>query len=245
MLRAVIIDDKESGIQALKMLLQNYSGFIRIVACAPEQEKGIALIEDYQPDIVFFDVSLLVASGFASLNTLNYRNFKLVFISAHRGYALEAIKHKAFDYLLTPIDNDDFKKCMHAIMEQHKSRSNIQPAPAYEAIELLVKDGIIYIRQEHIIRLEASRSYTIFYLDNGTKQVGSKNLKEYAALLDPGLFYRCHHSHVVNLKKVIKFINHDGFFAKMSDNSLAHISKRNKDVFLEKVKSNSAYSLPG
>jgi two-component system LytT family response regulator len=50
------------------------------------------------------------------------------------------------------------------------------------------------------------------------------------------VFYRCHNSHLVNLKKVVKLITNNGFMAQMTDGSTAEIARRNKEQFLEQLK---------
>ena len=99
-----------------------------------------------------------------------------------------------------------------------------------------MRDGIIFIRPKDIIRLEADGSYTTFHLENNVKHVASKNLKECENLLTAPYFYRCHPSHVVNLKKVLKLVSSDGLFALMSDGSMPEVGRKNKDQFLEKLK---------
>lgn len=237
MLRAIIIDDEKSGIVTLKILIEKIASSIRVVASTTSAEEGIILIEDYKPDIVFLDISMPIMSGFELLNKIKYKDFKLVFTTAHQEYALKAIKNKAFDYLLKPIDVDDFKTCIGNIVKFYENDSNVKNKKVESSfIELSVKDGIIFIKPPEIIRLEASRSYTIFYLEGNIKHVASKNLKEFETHLDTETFYRCHNSHIVNLKKIIKFENHDGFFAQMSDGSKANVSKNCKDILLEKLK---------
>jgi len=234
MIRALIIDDEESGINTLSLLIARYEGQIRVVAKTTDAAEGIELIEDYRPDVVFLDISMPNMSGFELLNRVNYKDFKLVFTTAHEEYAIRAIKNKAFDYLLKPIDPGDFKQCMENLRQLAVSAT---PRPASKKmVELQVRDGIIYIRQSEIIRLEASRSYTEFHLDGGIRHVASRNLKEYEALLDESIFYRCHNSYIVNLQKVKKFVNHGGLFAQMSDGSMVDISKKQKDLFLERLK---------
>jgi two-component system LytT family response regulator len=236
MLRAIVIDDEESGIEMVKMLALRNAAFVRVVAYTSVPEEGITLIEDYKPDVVFLDISMPTMSGFELLARLTFRNFKLIFTTAHREYALAAIKQKAYDYLLKPIDTEDFKKCIEDLYSERQAAKGAAKPNATAVIEVQVKDGIIYIKQKEIIRLEASRSYTEFYLDNGQRHVASKSLREFEAKLDADLFYRCHKSHIINLQKVQKFINHDGFFALMSDGSMPDISKNNKDEFLELLK---------
>jgi len=207
------------------------------VASSTLPEEGIKLIDDYEPELVFLDISMPDMSGFELLARLKFRDFKLVFTTAHREYALEAIKNKAFDYLLKPIADSDLVKCLGDIIREKNDRSVIIKPDEQSLIEVQVKDGIIYIRQKEIVRLEASGSYTLFYLDNGVRHVASKGLADFENRLDAAMFYRCHKSHIINLRKVQKFINSKGFFALMSDGSMTDISRNSKEVFLDRLKS--------
>jgi two-component system, LytTR family, response regulator len=174
-------------------------------------------------------------SGFELLSKLEYKEFKLVFTTAHRDYALQAIKNGAFDYLMKPIDIDDLKQCIEKLMSDPLTAKQVI-AKSPELLEITARDGILYLKQKDIIRVEASGSYTNFYLENNIKHMASKAIKEYETALDQNLFFRCHNSHIINLQKVEKFVNHEGFFAKMNDGTLVDISRRNKDLFLEKIK---------
>lgn len=236
MLRAVIIDDERSGINALQLLIDQHINNVKVVGATTSAQQGLQAIEDYRPEIVFLDINMPQLNGFALLEQLQYRDFNLVFTTAYREYALQAIKHHAFDYLLKPIDADELKSCVAKIIAEREKQLSLRQANHFRTIGVSVKDGIIFIRHADIVRLEASGSYTIFYLDNKVKQVASKSLKEYEAQLDPSVFYRCHNSHLVNLRKVTKFVSHDGLFAEMMDGSAAEIARKNKDQFLERLK---------
>ncbi|MDQ3111110.1 MAG: LytTR family DNA-binding domain-containing protein [Bacteroidota bacterium] len=236
-LKAVIIDDEPSGIIALQLLIDEHISQVKVVTSTTSPIEGISVIENYKPDIVFLDISMPGISGFALLKQLKHKNFNLIFTTAHQEYAIEAIRHDASDYLLKPIDYDDLRNCIDKIIAERNS-PKIQDKPAFSnVIGLSVKDGILFIKSADIIRLEASGSYTTFFLDNKVKQVASKGLKEYESQLNPAVFYRCHNSHVVNLKKVVKFITNNGFLAQMTDGSTAEIARKNKDQFLERLKS--------
>jgi len=236
MLKTIIIDDELIGINALKILIEKYTDGIDIIATTTDPEHGIQLIEEHKPDVVFLDVTMPKMSGFDLLEKLSFKQFKLVFTTAHQEYAIKAIKNRAHDYLLKPIDIDELKSCVKKIVSGlPRSAESTKSAPG-GIVELSVKDGIIFIKPQDIIRLEASGSYTTFYLENGIRHVASKNLKECESLLDPALFCRCHQSHVINLRKVQKMVNSNGLFAQMTDGSMPEIGKKNKDMFLEKLK---------
>jgi two-component system, LytTR family, response regulator len=237
MLRAIIIDDEQMGINTLKVLIEKHAPTLKIVATATDPENGVEIIEDYKPDIVFLDISMPKMNGFELLEQLKYKDFKLVFTTAHEAYAMKAIKTHAHDYLLKPIDIEELKTCISNIVNEiNKPKNEIKKEQKKQLLELAVKDGIIFIKTKEIIRLEASGSYTVIYLDNNIKHVASKNLKECEAMLADDSFYRCHGSHIVNIKKVERLITTDGLFAKMSDGSTAEIARKNKEEFLERLK---------
>ncbi len=236
MLRTIIIDDELIGINSLKMLIEKHTWGIKIVATATEPLAAITLIEDYKPDIVFLDISMPKMNGFELLEHLTYKGFKLVFTTAHGEHAIKAIRNKAKDYLLKPIDVDELKSCVSSIISDFDKPGNSQKQNPVNLIELSVKDGIIFIKPHDVIRLEASGSYTVFYLINNVRHIASKNLKECEALLASNFFYRCHPSHIVNLHKVVKMVSNNGLFAQMTDGSMPEIGRKNKVIFLENLK---------
>jgi two-component system, LytTR family, response regulator len=237
MLKTIIIDDELIGINALKLLIEKHTVGLHIVATATDPAQGLALIESEKPDVVFLDITMPKMTGFELLEKLNFKDFKLVFTTAHQEYVIKAIKNRAHDYLLKPIDITELKSCVEKLA--HNEHTSIETPRSFPGgiVELSVKDGIIFIKPADIIRLEASGSYTTFYLENGIRHVASKNLKECESMLDPNLFCRCHQSHVINLKKVVKMVNTNGLFAQMTDGSMPEIGKKNKELFLEKLKS--------
>jgi two-component system, LytTR family, response regulator len=232
-MRAVIIDDEETGVTALKMLIEEHVTSVKVVATATHPLRGIDAIEEHRPDLVFLDVSMPQMDGFELLDRLAYKSFFLIFTTAHAEYAIKAIKSRAHDYLLKPVDLDELKRCVSSLgLRDFPSK----PPVNRRVIEISMKDGIIFIKPEEIIRLEAAGAYTTFYLDNGIRHVASKNLKEYERSLEEPRFFRCHPSHIVNLTKVLKLVCADGLFAQMNDGSMPDVSRRNKDGFLERLK---------
>jgi two-component system, LytTR family, response regulator len=234
MLRAIIIDDELAGINILSVLINRLEMDVRVIATSTDEEKGIELIENYRPDILFLDIQMPKMTGFELLENLTYKDFKLVFTTAHREFAIQAIKNKASDYLLKPIDAEELRSCLESLLNNVNMQDNIR---SRTLIEVPAADGTILVKQQNIMRLEASGSYTTIYLKDGTKYTASKNLKHFELLLDPQNFHRCHISHVINLNEVTKLINNDGYFALMSNDSTVEISKKNRDSLLAKLKS--------
>lgn len=236
MKRAIVIDDEAAGVETLRILASRYADKIKIVDSALKAAEGISMIENYHPDVVFLDIQMSEMTGFQLLERLSYRKFHLVFTTAHNEHALKAIKCGAFDYLLKPLAESDFEQCLNKLDAAGGVSNDHHFSERGLILDIPVKDGIIYLKQSDIVRMEAERSYTNIYMDNGIRYVASKSMGELEPRLHPGLFYRCHKSHIVNLGKVVKFVNHDGCYALMSDGTKPDISRFLKEQFLERMK---------
>lgn len=243
MINALLVDDEEKSIMNLELLLSESCPDVNIIGRAANALVAVKAIIDLKPDVVFLDVHMPGYSGFDVLDSVKDSPAILVFTTAHRNYAINALRKGAFDYLLKPIDTEELRDCVQRVREKLSRTDGVRPIAAASAgssgglIELSVKDGIIFIRPNELIRLEASGSYTVFHLENDVKHVGSRSMKEYEGLLDGNQFFRCHNSHIINLRKVTRFITTNGFFVELSNGSIIELSKRNKDIFLEKLKS--------
>jgi len=233
-MRIIIIDDEPLGLNTLKVMLERLEMNIKIVATATDPKKAVELIESYRPELVFLDINMPALNGFELLERLNYRDFILVFTTAHQEYAIKAIKSNAYDYLLKPIDTNELRVCIEKALKKLERPSG-STKPRIN-LELQLNDGILILKQTNILRLEASGSYTNIYLKDGSRQIASKNLKHFEALLDPQRFFRCHQSHIVNLHEVSKIISQNGYQALMSDQSKADIGKNYKEEMVERLK---------
>ena len=100
-------------------------------------------------------------------------------------------------------------------------------------IGLPVKGGIIYIPICDIVRIESDGGYSTFYTVDNKKYLISKYLKIFENILPSTEFFRTHKSHLINTKKVKKYIRTDGSYVEMEGGSIVKISRRKKDKFLK------------
>lgn len=242
-MKAIIIDDEKKGREILKSLIENYCKEVQIIAQATNAKEGYDLIQEYHPDVVFLDIEMPNGDGFSLLERFDKIGFHIVFTTAFDDYAIKAIKFHALDYLLKPIDIDELRVAVSHIkkaLEEKQSPENkfaglIQSRKLEHSgkLALPVKDGIIYLSISEIVRVESDGTYSLFYTDNDKKHLSSKNLGEYEDILPTTGFFRVHRSHIVNVRKVKKFIRNDGNFIEMEDGSTVEIARRKKDEFLD------------
>lgn len=242
-LRALIIDDEQKGINSLKLVLEKFTTQVKVVAETTDSEKGIELIENFKPEIVFLDINMPGYNGFEVLKKLSFRDFNLIFTTAHEEYAIQALRENAIDYLLKPIDADDLKQAVakveRLLAEKQKpvavdSLLNYLNNQKQSKIPFNTKDRVEYIDKKEIVRLEADSNYTTVYLADNSKIMVSKTIGEYDELLcnNEHQFMRVHQSHIVNLQHVVRYLPEDGGVVVTSTNSKLPLSKSKKDEFL-------------
>ena len=244
MVTAVIIDDELKGRIALRQKLEDYCPEIQLVAEADNGEEGMKLIKKHQPSIVFLDIEMPNMNGFEMLLSLPEKNFHLIFTTAYDQYAIKAIKYAAFDYLLKPIDIEELKSAISKIAGQPHAHTekrlitleqNLRSRNAFNKIAIPTLDGLLFFNIDDIIHLEASSNYTTIYFTNHTKITASKTLKDFEELLPENIFFRPHHSHIINLNFVKRYIKGDGGQIEMQNGNYIDVARRKKEDFLKTI----------
>ncbi len=244
MLKAIIIDDEAKGRMALAQKLTDYCKEVCIIGEAENGEAGIKLIEKTKPDIVFLDIEMPRMDGFEMLHRLPEKNFHLIFTTAYDQYAIKAIKYAAFDYLLKPIDIDELKLAVSKIntyQHVHTEKKlelldqNFHEKNAFNKIAISTLDGLLFFEIKDIIRLEANSNYTALYFVSGSKLVASKTLKDFEDLLPADIFFRVHHSHLINLNYIKRYIKGDGGQIELQNGNYVDVARRKKEEFLKAI----------
>lgn len=244
MLTVLIIEDEPHGRETLKNLLNDYCEDVEIVGLCSTVPESIDAIQAKKPDLVFLDIELHSGTGFEILESVKRFDFEVVFTTAFENYAIRAIKFSALDYLLKPIDITELREAVAKARDRRKETwqnknlynlvKNLRDLnDNHKTITLSTSEGLEFVEVSDIIKLEANGSYTLFYLKQNRKLLVSKNLKEYENLLTDCKFYRVHHSCLINLNEVEKYVKLDGGYIVLKDGSHANISQKRKEKFLE------------
>ncbi len=243
MINAIIVDDESKSRATLNSLLEKHCKQIKVLSLADSVDNALLAIEKYEPDLVFLDIEMPFGNGFTLLEKIKNPPFEIIFVTAYDHYAIKAIKFSALDYLLKPIDVDDLISAINKIENKQKSASK-----SNESIELLISnlklkgksakiaiptfEGLQMLKAEDIIKCTAQESYTQITLVDGSKHLVSRILKEYEDLLSDYNFFRVHHSCLINLSHVVKYIKGDGGYVVMSDGESVEVSRRKKNELL-------------
>ncbi len=242
-LKIVIVEDEPHSRESLRNLLKEFCPGTEIVATAENIDEAIKSIQEFQPDLVFLDIELQHGTGFDILEKVKRFDFEVVFTTAFENYAIRAIKFSALDYLLKPIDVEELTLAVNKARSRREENmqnknlfyfmQNLKGLNNQKTITLATAEELEFVEVSDIIKVEASGSYTTFHLKNNRKLLVSKNLREYENLLSDCRFFRVHHSCLVNLNEVEKYVKGDGGYIVLKDGSHASLSQKRKEKFIE------------
>lgn len=241
MLKIVIIDDEKNALEALEWKLKKYVENISIIACQSPL-KGIETINITKPDLVFLDIQMPEMDGFTLLENVNFKEFKLIFTTAHDEFALKAIKVSAIDYLLKPVDKDELitavekARLTSTIVLENKLQNLLSSLNKQVHKINISADGKIYLlEQDDVVMLKSDKSYTTIYLKDESQIIVSKTLKEVEKKFDFNQFYRVHNSYLINTNHVKEYLKSFGGELIMSNGLTASISRNKKTELLNKL----------
>ncbi len=239
-MNCIIIDDEKHCISTLANLLKANFPEVSILASCSESIKACALIQLHKPDFIFLDIEMPLLNGFDLLSKFDPIDFDVIFTTAYDSYAIKAIKYSALDYLLKPIDKEDLACAIEKIKSKQSSisHSQVQMAIAVhgrqlpDTIALPTVDGLAFASVNDIVYCTAEGSYTRLYMSELNEIILSRTLGNVEEILADYNFFRIHHSTLINLKQVKKYIRGEGGEVVMSNGNNLKLARTRKNDFL-------------
>ncbi len=243
MKKALVIDDENRTRDLIAKMINSFGLDIEAIPAGENVKSGIEAIKKHQPDLVFLDIQMPDGTGFDVLNGVQDKNFEVIFITAHEEFAINAIKFSALDYILKPVDAEELRAAVEKALDTMEGATNEEKQ--YEALQLNIQpnqkrrlvlktqESVHVVELDNIIRCEADRNYTSFFLVGGKKILVSKTLKEYETLLTGHNFLRVQQSHLINLDFVSRYDKGNGGSVVMKDDSEVPLSPAKRDIFFK------------
>jgi len=239
-LKAVLIDDVAAARQTLRADLATYCPDVEVLGEAEGVVSGAKALRQLQPDLVFLDIQMQDGSGFDLLEVMGTTPFRVIFTTAHDGFAIKAFRFSAIDYLLKPIDPDQLVEAVAKVRQLAPTQpENVQALLGnvherqHNRLALHTMDKIHVVHIRDILRCESSANYTIFHLVDKRQLLVTKTLKEFDQLLGTHGFLRVHQSHLVNVEYIKEFVKTDGGYLRMKDDAEVPVSSRKRSQVLQ------------
>jgi two-component system, LytTR family, response regulator len=247
-LRAMIVDDEGNARENLRLMLEEHCPEVTVVAQAANAAEARKLIAADRPDALFLDIKMPGEDGFSLLRSIADLEIPVVFTTAYDEYALQAFKQNALDYLEKPLDQLELQRAVKKLMrtatdpeagQQHVSAlqalMNDPASPLSTRVAVPGRDGLVLLKHEDILYLEASDSYTTVFTRDGKRTISSKHIRVFETNLDPKKFFRVHKSYIINLEHLKGFSRSEGNMAVLDTGALIPVSRRRLPDFLAMI----------
>lgn len=245
MVKSIIVDGDLSCCEALEALLKQYCPQVQITGIFSSGKDALLAIMAQPPDILFLDIEMPQVDGFELLEKLLQYNIEVIFTASSDKYALQAIQFQAVAYLLKPIAPAELQEAVSKVVNRLLKTSTeklevlLEKANHTQAIinkiAVPTLEGLQMVAVDTIISCASDSNYTVLYLKGKQKLVVSRTLKEMKGALKDYSFIRVHHSYLVNLNEVDKYLKGEGGSLVMSDGSHVDVSRSRREMLLQKL----------
>lgn len=197
---------------------------MRIVGKAANGLDALRLIDEEAPDIVFLDIQMPGLSGLGLAEKLSGDDKapRIVFVTAHNEYAVDAFEHSAVDYLLKPVSAERLAKTVAKLKSALQDKAPAVPADALRSLLMQLGAPVAppqpaaaplqWIRAAHgdetrliaideVVYFQANDKYTSVFLENEECLIRTP-LSKLREQLDEARFWQIHRSVIVAARHI-------------------------------------------
>lgn len=196
MLRILIADDEPLARRAMRRLVAGRDG-IEIVGEAESVAQTLELIAETAPDLVFLDIQLNGGNGFDLIAQVQAAP-KIVFVTAHAEYAVDAFAVEAVDYLLKPVAPER----LDAALERAQRLIDAERREADGVIELRSASRVVFSSLSDIVAVRAEGDFSHVLLSERPAVMMLRGLGQFEEQLPSPPFFRLGRSIIVNRDRV-------------------------------------------
>lgn len=157
----IIIDDSQDDVVKTQAIAERFRN-LSFVASANNYDDGVNLILEHQPRLVFLEIDPSDKKSNLSLALINelYRYLtvvpKIIVTTSKKELAYDALKYEVVDYLLKPLDINDFRKAIlkfdRAIKSDLPHMEVKNPAATFEVLDETLTEEVL--TEEHDVEIK-------------------------------------------------------------------------------------------
>ncbi|MBU3129260.1 LytTR family DNA-binding domain-containing protein [Clostridium tagluense] len=199
-MNCIIVDDEFPSREELKYFINNFSN-IKIMEEFDDSIIALEYIELNKPDIIFLDINMPKLDGMALGKIISHFPQKslVIFITAHKDYAVDAFEIQAYDYILKPYSEERIVSTLKKIEKGSDEKFTNSKITLWKDNKMIVRS----ITQ--ISYCEAKERETLIYI-NGEQYNVSCSISEFYKKLPKEFFFRSHRSYIINIDKILEIV---------------------------------------
>lgn len=198
-LKCIVIDDEPIGRELIEGFVHQ-TPFLELSETFGEPLKALAYLQNYPVDIIFTDIEMPQLNGLELVRTLTNAPV-IIFITAHRDFALDGFETGAADYLVKPVRFDRFLKAVNRAKDYIGYKTNEILNEKADRIFIKSEGKLVKILFRDILYLEAQGDYIKIVTQDATFTT-LMTLKSMEEILSPPDFCRIQRSFIVKISAV-------------------------------------------
>lgn len=247
MIRTILIDAQTSSRNRIKEIILGHCEGLELLGSFNNDEPLSAKLTSLKPDLVLLDPEANGSTDLVKLMAAKPNGgYEVIFITSNQNDLHHDLKLLAFDYILKPVDTENTKKVLKRFVTLHQWNVGTSGNPnavikneheinsgtidRYDKVILSTAQKLHIVDIQEIVRCEADKNYTHFYMNDGSKLTICKTLNHCENLLPKSFFLRTHKSHLVNLNYIRSVIKKNGGFLVLRDGVNIPVSYRRKEM---------------
>lgn len=211
-MKVLIIEDENPAVARLRHLVRQHLPEAEVAANIDSVENSVNwLTANPQPDLIFCDIQLADGLSFEIFERVKNTS-PIIFTTAYDQYAIKAFKLNSVDYLLKPVNTEEFEKAIDKFKKQQLSRvfnlneikHLLHSQEGNYKSRFLVKFGekIQSIVVSDIAFFFSHEKITFLQVFENKKYVLDYTLDQLESMLDPNLFFRLNRKYITSFASI-------------------------------------------
>lgn len=199
-LRCIVLDDEPIGREIIENFVKEID-FLKLVESFEDPVKALMFLKSNNVDLIFSDIQMPKINGLDLVRSLENPPV-IIFITAHRDFALDGFETGATDYLVKPVRFDRFLKAVNKAKDYISLKQNSTVHQVNSDRIFIKSDGkLTKILLDEILYIEAQGDYLKIVIQNETYTTLA-TLKSMDEVLTLPKFFRVQRSFIINLEAI-------------------------------------------
>ncbi|MGV0919931.1 LytR/AlgR family response regulator transcription factor [Empedobacter sp. UBA7248] len=221
-LACIILDDEPLGREIMESFSSRIS-FLDVKKSFDDPIEAMLFLQDNPIDLLITDINMPHLNGIELVQSLRYPP-SIIFVTAHRDFALAGFDSGAIDYLVKPVRFERFLTAVNRVKERQKDIEDYKTSvrdfvfiKANGKLEKIIFNDIIYIEAQGDYLKIVTKKEILTTLST---------MKSFEKDLDSSRFLRVQRSFIVNVLMIQSFSGH---IIELENGKLITISGSKKD----------------
>ncbi len=195
MINCIIVDDEPLARQLTLSYIDQIPD-LHCLGCYDTAMEAFVAIQSQSVDLMFLDIDMPGINGMNFVKSIR-NSPKVIFITAHAEFAVDAFELEAVDYLVKPVSFDRFLKSVQKMVQPGRVDYEEKDTLQTTSIFLKVDKRLVKVDFSEIRYIEALGDYLKVYTTGGTI-VSYITIGKIESLLPASKFIRIHRSTIIN-----------------------------------------------